>query len=42
MIALQKHVKPYSIPIVVVAWDSIMQSRQLHTHKIFMYTPMKP
>jgi len=39
VIALQQHVKLYSMPIVVVAWDSIMQSRQLLT---YMYTPMKP
>ena len=42
---LQQHVDIFivhSMPVVIVAWVSIVQSRQLGTHKHFMHTPMKP
>ena len=29
------------MPVVIVAWVSIVQSRQLGTHKHFMHTPME-
>ena len=40
LFTLQQHVQifiAHSKPVVVVAWFSIVQSRQLGTHKHFMY-----